>query len=92
MLYLLLSLVVLGIVAALFNYFFRSGTDETVNAEPSCATCTGDDERCAHDCMLEAAVRDIEYYDDEHLSLTLRNIKLPERLRDELILLINGGQ
>lgn len=128
MLYLLLSLVVLGIVAALFNYFFRSGTDETVNAEPSCAICTGDDERCAHDCMLEAAVRDIEYYDDEHLdaytgraadsytdeeiaefeevlytlrpsdaagwsrSLTLRNINIPERLRDELILLINGGQ
>ena len=25
-------------------------------------------------------------------SLTLRNINIPERLRDELILLINGGQ
>ena len=128
MLYLLLSLVVLGIVAALYSYFFRNDTEEIVNSEPSCATCTGDDERCAHDCMLEAAVRDIEYYDDEHLdayasreadsytdeeiaefeevlytlrptdaagwsrSLTLRNINIPERLRDELIMLINGGQ
>lgn len=128
MLYLLLSLVVLGIVAALYSYFFRNDTEEIVNSEPSCVTCTGDDERCAHDCMLEAAVRDIEYYDDEHLdayagreadsytdeeiaefeevlytlrptdaagwsrSLTLRNINIPERLRDELILLINGGQ
>ena len=25
-------------------------------------------------------------------SLTLRNINIPERLRDELIMLINGGQ
>ena len=128
MLYLLLSLVVLGIVAALYSYFFRNDTEEIVNSEPSCATCSGDNERCAHDCMLEAAVRDIEYYDDEHLdayasreadsytdeeiaefeevlytlrpsdaagwsrSLTLRNINIPERLRDELIMLINGGQ
>ena len=32
-----------------------------------CATCSGENAKCEQDCMIEAAIRDVEYYDDEEL-------------------------
>ena len=33
----------------------------------TCASCNGTDDRCEQVCMMEAATKDIEYYDDEEL-------------------------
>ena len=124
MIVLLIALIVLAVIAAAIGLLSRDKEGEVVNAEPSCATCSGDDARCEQDCMLEAAVKEIEYYDDEHLdkyagrqsdsysdeeieefaevmytlqpkdvagwnrSLILRNVNIPNCLKDELIALL----
>jgi hypothetical protein len=127
---LLLALVALGLLAALLGMLSRkteNNEPEVVQADTaSCATCNGEDERCEQECMLEAAVKAIEYYDDEELdqyrgrpsdgytdseaeefadvlytmkpeevkgwnrSLILRQINLPNQLKDEVIMMIKG--
>lgn len=67
MLILLLSILLLGIIVGAFAYFTKGGNEQPVDPTPTCATCTGEDSRCEQECMLEAAVKDIEYYDDEQL-------------------------
>ena len=49
--------------------FFASakGEEEPIVSQPTCSTCNGDDTRCEQECMMEAATKDIEYYDDEEL-------------------------
>lgn len=67
---LLLSLLALGVFAAISGIFARHREDgpEVVGSDaPSCTTCNGHDERCEQTCLLEAAVKDIEYYEDEEL-------------------------
>lgn len=119
----LVALLLLGVVAALTH---GRHSDDPVVVADGCATCDGDNERCEQECMLEAAVRDIEYYDDEELdafagrpsdaytdeeadqfreilmtllpsdikgwnrSLILRGIHVPDQIKDELILLLDG--
>ena len=65
---LLLALLGLAIFAAVLGLLSRNknaSESDVVKADTaSCATCSGEDERCEHDCMLEAAVRDVEYYYD----------------------------
>lgn len=68
MIYLVLALVALGVVAALTTLHAKDGGDtQPVPPQPTCGTCMGGDSRCEQDCMLEAATREIEYYDDEEL-------------------------
>lgn len=69
---LVLALVALGVVAALFGWADRRGDGSAGNSPSppppaSCATCTGQDARCEQECMLEAATKEPEYYDDEEL-------------------------
>ena len=68
MIYLVLALIALGVVAALTTLHAKDGGDvQPVPQQPTCGTCMGGDSRCEQDCMLEAATREIEYYDDEEL-------------------------
>lgn len=67
MLILFCSILLLGIIVGAFAYFSKGGNEQPVAAEPTCATCTGDDARCEQECMMEAATKPIEYYDDEQL-------------------------
>ena len=69
MLYLVLSLVAIGIVTAFLGWFsYGKGDDKpVVEATVTCATCNGDNSKCELDCMTEAATKDIEYFDDEEL-------------------------
>lgn len=129
MTYLILGIIALGIVAALITIFSKKKEGEEdiiITASGDCSTCTGVDERCMHDCLLEASLKDIEYYDDEELdvfvgrdsdqytdkeaqqfaevlytmkpeevrgwntSLTLRNINLPNQIKDEVMLMMEG--
>ena len=125
---LLLSLVALGVMAALWSRMSSSsdGTSDTIVTRPKCDTCNGEDTRCEQECMMEAATRDVEYYDDEELdrfkgrpsdsftddeaelfrevlmtmpqsdakgwnrSLILRGINVPDQIKDELLLMIDG--
>lgn len=60
------ALVLLGIVAALSQ---RHGDDDTVVVADGCASCNGDNDQCEQECMMEAATKPIEYYDDEELDV-----------------------
>lgn len=66
---LLLSLLILGVIVALGHLFFNRGeSDEVIGSgEPSCASCSGSDERCEQECMMKAATEPTVYYDDEEL-------------------------
>ena len=127
---LVLILVALGVFSAvlgLLSHKTENNEDIIVRADTaSCATCSGEDERCEQTCMMEAYVKDIEYYDDEELdvfqgrasenytdeeaeqfaevlytmkpeevkgwniSLILRHINLPNQLKDEVMMMIEG--
>ena len=69
MLYLVIILVALGLVTALFTLFNRSAddTETPIVVQESCSTCNGENDKCEQECMMEAAIKDIEYYDDEEL-------------------------
>lgn len=118
------AIVVLGVVVALFSR--GSGDDNIVVASGDCSSCDGNDLKCEQVCMMEAATKEIEYFDDEELdafrgraaddytddeaeqfrevlysmrqnevagwnrSLILREINVPNQIRDELIMLIGG--
>lgn len=125
MLILFISILILGVTVGAFAFFNKGGNEQPVEPQPTCATCTGDDSRCEQECMLEAAVKEVEYYDDEELdkyrgrasdsynddeveefadvlytlqqgdvagwnrSLILRNINIPDQLKDELIAMLS---
>ena len=67
--YLLLALVILGIIAALIALISaRKGEPEEPIVEGvSCNTCNGENTKCEQECMMEASLQDIVYYDDEEL-------------------------
>ena len=135
MLYLAIGIIALGVFAAILGLLShnKDGDSDVINSgSPSCTTCSGEDPRCEQECMmetclLEAAVKDIEYYEDEELdafqrrssdryeddeaeqfrevlytmrpsevkdwcrSLTLRDISLPDQVKDEVLLIVGEG-
>ena len=69
MTYLLLALVALGVfsaIIALLSHNKEGGGDVVIYGN-DCSTCNVDNEKCEQECMMEAAIRDIEYFDDEEL-------------------------
>lgn len=71
MLYLIIALVALGLVSAIFGIVshHKGEDDEPLKEGVSCNTCNGDNDKCEQDCMMEAATKDIEYYNDEELDV-----------------------
>lgn len=68
MIYLIIALVVLGLASALIGLFTqRKGEEESLKEGVSCNTCNGENTKCEQECMMEAATKEIEYYDDEEL-------------------------
>lgn len=63
------GLVGLGIITALGTLLTRKKgeTDVVVEPKADCSTCNGSEPRCEQTCMMEAAVKEIEYFDDEEL-------------------------
>lgn len=71
MIYFLFALAGLGIIAALFELFSRKrGKKQEVRELPasSCVTCGGLDPLCEQECMMKAATKEIEYFNDEELN------------------------
>lgn len=84
MLYLLLSLVLLGVVAALLGWRSnRRHGEKPVVVNDSCATCNGDNDKCEQECMMEAATQPVEYFDDEELD-AFRGRRSDEYTDDEI--------
>lgn len=72
MLYLLLSLLALGVITALLTALFHKKGEEDVVVQPpasDCSSCDGTIAKCEQVCMMEAAVKDVEYFDDEELDV-----------------------
>lgn len=69
MTYLIIALVALGIISAILGILsHKKGEDEEPLKEGvSCNTCNGENTKCEQECMMEAATKDVEYYDDEEL-------------------------
>ena len=65
----LIALLTLGAIAYIFGHNRRAdGTEEPiVVGEGDCATCTPETPKCEQLCAMEAAVKPIEYFDDEEL-------------------------
>ena len=123
------ALIVLALFAAITTLFTKKKEGEPDVVMPTsgdCSSCDGTDDKCEQVCMMEAATREIEYYDDEELdrfrgrqsnqytdeeaeefanilytmqpqeakgwnrSLTLREINVPNQIKDELITMIEG--
>lgn len=123
------ALIVLALFAAITTLFTKKKEGEPdviMPASGDCSSCDGTDDKCEQVCMMEAATREIEYYDDEELdrfrgrqsnqytdeeaeefanilytmqpqeakgwnrSLILREINVPNQIKDELITMIEG--
>ena len=123
------ALIVLALFAAITTLFPKKKEGEPDVVMPTsgdCSSCDGTDDKCEQVCMMEAATREIEYYDDEELdrfrgrqsnqytdeeaeefanilytmqpqeakgwnrSLILREINVPNQIKDELITMIEG--
>ena len=68
MLVLIVSLIALAAVTALATHLLSRGKESApVKDVKTCGTCDGTNAKCEQDCMMEAATRDIVYYDDEEL-------------------------
>ena len=69
MVYLIIALAALGIISAIFGLLShnKEGGNDVIVDEGDCASCTGTNEKCEQTCMMEAATRPIEYFDDEEL-------------------------
>ena len=69
MIYLIIALVGLGIISAILGIVsHKKGEEEEPLVEGvSCNTCNGENTKCEQECMMEAATKEIEYYDDEEL-------------------------
>lgn len=63
------ALLGLGIVAALVNKLTTRGADPPIAIGMSCDTCDGTNSKCEQECMLEASVKPIEYFEDEELDI-----------------------
>ena len=65
---LILLLVIAGFVAAACAMWSdRKGDTAPIVEKATCSTCNGENSKCEQECMMEAATRPVEYYDDEEL-------------------------
>lgn len=68
MVYLIIALIALGIISAFLGIItHKKGKEEPIQEGISCNTCNGDNQKCEQDCLMEAATKEIEYFDDEEL-------------------------
>ena len=63
----ILALALLGVVAAIANRYSNSSETPSPTDTADCGSCDGTNTKCEQECMLEASVKAIEYFDDEEL-------------------------
>lgn len=62
---LIVALVVLGTIATGVSILWDK--KETIEIGQDCASCSGENAKCEQECMMEAATKEVEYFDDEEL-------------------------
>ena len=74
MFWLILSILLLGVLTAIgvklsdkLSHRDPAAAEDPIQVGTDCSTCTGENSKCEQECMLEAAVKEIEYFDDEEL-------------------------
>lgn len=64
----IIALFTIGAIAFIFTFLGRKTSDDNIVVAPTdCASCTGDNVKCEQECMMEAATKPVEYFDDEEL-------------------------
>lgn len=66
----ILALLGMGLIVGISTWISRRNNNEPdiiVPASGDCATCSGIDESCEQTCVMVAATKGIEYFDDEEL-------------------------
>lgn len=68
MFYIAISLIIVALLVAVLRLYGRKNVAEnTGTTGPSCGSCSDTPSKCGCRCMLDAAVKEVEYYDDEEL-------------------------
>ena len=66
--YISFCIIALIIIMGFYMLFAKTSKGESINVPSSdCATCDGTNSKCEQECMMEASLKDIEYFDDEEL-------------------------
>ena len=66
----ILAIVGMGVIVGASTLSSRHNSTEPDVVAPAagdCATCSGINDDCEQTCMMEAATKEVEYYDDEEL-------------------------
>ncbi len=66
----ILAIVGMGVIVGASTLISRHNSTEPDVVAPAagdCATCSGSNDDCEQTCMMEAATKEVEYYDDEEL-------------------------
>ena len=66
----ILAIVGMGVIVGASTLISRHNSTEPDVVAPAagdCATCSGINDNCEPTCMMEAATKEVEYYDDEEL-------------------------
>ena len=66
----ILGIVGMGVIVGASTLISRHNSTEPDVVAPAagdCATCSGINDNCEQTCMMEAATKEVEYYDDEEL-------------------------
>lgn len=66
----ILAIVGMGVIVGASTLISRHNSTELDVVAPAagdCATCSGINDDCEQTCMMEAATKEVEYYDDEEL-------------------------
>lgn len=71
MLYLVLGLVLLGLFCAILGFISKKKGEnqDIVVGKGDCTSCTDENVMCEQSCTLRAAIKPIEYFDDEELDV-----------------------
>ncbi len=64
---LIISVIALGIITALIALLSKHDDGGHIVTSDTCSTCDGTNTKCEQECMMEAATKEIEYFDDEEL-------------------------
>ena len=69
MIYLIIPILALGIITAVITFLSKDeeGRDKPIITKQTCYTCNGQNDKCEQECRMEAATKEVEYYDDEEL-------------------------
>ncbi|MBQ5980793.1 MAG: hypothetical protein IJL54_01300 [Prevotella sp.] len=66
--YIVFCVIALVIITGCYLLFIKtSNPDNVIVPTSDCSSCDGSSDKCEQTCMMEASLKEIEYFDDEEL-------------------------